>query len=316
MNYFFKFLSTLMLTVIAFIGLVNLNVLMDHEPSHQVSPKAFLSKFIFVEKHSADFETHKPIDFNNFNLSSMYRLSKNLKLARKDWCQHNSSICKDLLSYSLAKQDWKFSEKLVHGLCYDFDKCPLADFLNDVKAQPTIVNAQLNNFSEQKPLVALIDQILRKTNIPATGVICYYAEKNYHYKCHWKNQGLVFFMHKSIHEKAFSKCTEENSIMDCWIDSRLKMKSEENQLTKACTLDSSAACYEMGLNYLREGHRFLAKRYFEKSCLLKFSNACLILSSEYRKMGDNYSKEYFESKACLFDEKCGPLSRLPASVRK
>lgn len=305
-----------MMTIVAFIGLVNLNILMDHEQNRKDSPQEFLSRFIFVKKHKADFETHKSIDFNNFNLSSMYRLSKNLKLARKEWCQHNSSICKDLLSYSLARQDWDFSEKLVQALCYDYEKCPLADFLFDIKSESTQEKQQLNNFAKQKPLPKLVDRILKKTNLPATGVICLYAEKTYNFKCHWRNQTLAFHMQKALQEKAFKKCHDKNSVMDCWIDSRLKVNSEENQLTKACTLDSSAACYEMGLNYLKEGRKFLAKRYFEKSCLLKFSNACLLLSSEYRKLGDNYSKEYFESKACLFDEKCGPLSRLPASISK
>lgn len=315
MNQFFKITSVIMITVLAFVGLVNLNVLMSHQPTPHKAPQELLDHFIFVEKTHHRFETHKPIDFDNFNLTSLYNLSRNLKLAQGEWCQHNSSICKDLLSYALAKENWKYAENITKALCYDFSKCPLADYLQDLKKDKSLVQAQMNNFYKKGKLPLLIDSMLKKTNLPIAAIICFYAEKKYHYKCHWKNHQLVFHMDKSMQVKTYQRCNGQNSIMDCWIDSRIKMKTVANQLTKACTLDSPAACYQMALQYQKEGHKFLAKKYFEKACLLKFSNACLLLGAEYAKLGDDHSKDYFESKACLYrhQRNCNQSQRQPAS---
>ena len=120
-------------------------------------------------------------------------------------------------------------------------------------------------------------------------------------------------MNKKVLQKTFENCQSKNSIMDCWIDSRIKMEAVSNQLTKACTLDSPAACYQMALQYQKEGLRFMAKKYFEKACLLKFSNACLILGAEYAKLGDQKSKHYYEQKVCHYQNNCE--NRSPANAR-
>lgn len=315
MNQFLKVTSVIMITILAFIGLVNLNVLMSHQPIPDANKgtKDLLSHFIFVEKTPSQFETHKTINFDNFNLTSLYKLSRNLKLVRKEWCQLNSSICKDLLSYSLAREDWKYAENITKAICYDYAKCPLAKYVKDLRKKELLAKAQVNHFYKKHRLPLLVDSMIRDTNLPIDGVICLFAAKEYRYKCHWQNQKLVFHMDKKLLQKSFEKCQAKNSLMDCWIDSRIKMGTVSNQLTKACTLDSPAACYQMGLQYQKEGLRFMAKKYFEKACLLKFSNACLILGAEYAKLGDETSKEYYELKACHYQKTCE--QRAPANVR-
>ena len=262
MSSFFKFFIAVFMTVFIFIGLVNLNILIDHNLNRNDNPADVLNHFIFVKKRKTNIETYKSLNLNNFKIDSMYRLSKNLNLIRKNWCQNNSSICKDLLSYSLARKDWVSSERLAKALCLNFKKCPLASFLQDLRREKIYLKNQLNNFSKKKRLPNLVDRVLKDTNIPISGVICYYAEQVYKLKCQWRDQKLVLDTTKDIKLKVFQECTSKNSVMDCWVDSRLKTKAESNQLTKACTLDSSAACYEMGLSYLKVGHLFLAKKIF------------------------------------------------------
>lgn len=291
---------------IVFVVTVNLSNLIS--PPKQISKK-YISN------------PNKKINLDGISISKVFQLTRNLKIYSPDWCSQNNQVCKDLLTYSLGRQAWKNSKNIAQSFCRDLDKCPIADLINKIEFDSYNNRTQLNNFRPILVWTKNIELLLANSNIDIDGMLCAYQEKVYSQSCHYRDQKLSFVLSQENLKLASKKCTQNNSTIDCWISAKATLKKsngkvvhhDNNSLTKACTLDSAPACYQIGLSYKRNGHNFLAQKYLEKSCLMDLQSACYLISHQHKVIGDKNSEEHFKEKACLLADTCQDWQRKPAS---